>query len=73
MNSALVLSHGHCSQPAFGVLSTLASVKYDKYLRFTVARIILDFVQLLLLVLRPAYGEHGVNHGQDVASENALL
>mmetsp|Transcript_10121 Transcript_10121/g.26269 ORF Transcript_10121/g.26269 Transcript_10121/m.26269 type:complete len:2025 (-) Transcript_10121:314-6388(-) len=43
-------------QPAFSVLHTLAQVKYDYLLRFTAARIILEFLQLLLLVLRPAYG-----------------
>lgn len=45
-------------QGIFGVLNAcLNPVKYDSLLRFTVARIILDFAQLLLLVLRPAYGE----------------
>lgn len=45
------------TQPTFAVLHTLSKVKYDHLLRFTAARIILDFIQLLLLVLRPAYGE----------------
>jgi len=43
--------------PMYSVLySTLSTEKYDCLLRFAAARVCLDFIQLLLLVLRPEYG-----------------
>lgn len=47
------------AQDAFRVLYALQQVKYDELLRFAAPRIILDFLQLLLLVLRPEHGAHG--------------
>jgi len=46
----------HALQSMHGVLHTVGKVKYDVYLRFTILRICMDFLQLFLLVMRPEHG-----------------
>lgn len=55
----LTLRHAAPVQSIFGVLHALAAVKYDSLLRFAAARLILDYLQLFLLLMRPAHGEQG--------------
>lgn len=40
----------------FGVLYTLAKEKYDKSRKWAVARVVLEFIQCLLLVVKPSAG-----------------
>jgi hypothetical protein len=40
----------------FGVLYTMAKEKFDSSSRLAVLKIILDFIQFFLLVVRPSYG-----------------
>lgn len=48
------------SQTIFSVLYTIGTEKYDNLLRFAAARLILDYLQLFLVLMRPAHGEQEV-------------
>lgn len=44
------------AQAVFGVLYTLSKEKLDASKRFAVGRLLLDFIQCFILIVRPTYG-----------------